>query len=951
MALRDVSRAPLIALAVFLLMAIPSFAEFYTDWLWFGEVGYRAVFLKSLTTRSAMGSVVFVLAGAFLAFNFFVALSAVPLRNIVVVTPEGPRTISLQPRRLRPVVWLISGLLALLLAGYASSGWSSYLAYTQAVPFGQADPVLGRDVSFYLFQWPFLSLAQRLLFAIALLTLVTTAVAYALAGNLGLRMDRGVFITESTRRHLSLLVGLFLVALAMGDWLEIPQRLFEPSGLFTGPSYTDVHARIPALRILAGVGLAGAVLAVIQAFSARQWPIALAVGGYMLASLGGTVYATTVQRFYVAPNEQVRETPFIQHNIAATRKAFGLDAVEERQLSGDATLTRADLDRNTDTIDNVPLWDHQPLLDTFSQIQEIRTYYDFVSVDNDRYTINGRYRQIMLSARELNSDSLPNRTWINEQLTFTHGYGLTLGPVNEVTPEGLPILFIKNLPPESTVDLTVTEPSIYFGELSNDHVFVRTNTKEFHYPSGDDNVFTEYGGTGGVDIGTLWRKLMFAIRFGSGKALLSDDLRPDSRVIYYRRISERVRKIAPFLTYDQDPYLAIADGRLFWIQDAYTTSSRYPYASAIASAANTSVSNNSINYIRNSIKVVIDAYNGTTRFYLVDPSDPIAQTYGRIFPGLLQPLDDMPAALRQRLRYPQDIFAVQAAMFATYHMQGAAVFYNKEDQWEIPSIDSGDRPVRMEPYYTIMKLPGERGAEFIQMLPFTPRQKDNLAAWMIARSDGEHYGKLAVFQFPKQKVVFGPRQVVARINQDQAIAPQITLWNQQGSQVIQGTLLVIPIEESLIYIRPLYLRASGGQIPELNRVIVAHQDRIVMAETLSKALDRLFPADGSTPPPTPPLDAASMAAMLRQTPAGGDAPGTTTPAGTGTQSSGTAPTPGTPTPAMTPEMRTLVQQADTYYRRAMDAQRAGDWAQYGEQIRNLGRALAELREAERRQQQ
>jgi len=948
MALRDVSRAPLIALAVFLLMAIPSFAEFYTDWLWFGEVGYRAVFLKSLTTRSAMGSVVFVLAGAFLAFNFFVALSAVPLRNIVVVTPEGPRTISLQPRRLRPVVWLISGLLALLLAGYASSGWSSYLAYTQAVPFGQADPVLGRDVSFYLFQWPFLSLAQRLLFAIALLTLVTTAVAYALAGNLGLRMDRGVFITESTRRHLSLLVGLFLVALAMGDWLEIPQRLFEPSGLFTGPSYTDVHARIPALRILAGVGLAGAVLAVIQAFSARQWPIALAVGGYMLASLGGTVYATTVQRFYVAPNEQVRETPFIQHNIAATRKAFGLDAVEERQLSGDATLTRADLDRNTDTIDNVPLWDHQPLLDTFSQIQEIRTYYDFVSVDNDRYTINGRYRQIMLSARELNSDSLPNRTWINEQLTFTHGYGLTLGPVNEVTPEGLPILFIKNLPPESTVDLTVTEPSIYFGELSNDHVFVRTNTKEFHYPSGDDNVFTEYGGTGGVDIGTLWRKLMFAIRFGSGKALLSDDLRPDSRVIYYRRISERVRKIAPFLTYDQDPYLAIADGRLFWIQDAYTTSSRYPYASAIASAANTSVSNNSINYIRNSIKVVIDAYNGTTRFYLVDPSDPIAQTYGRIFPGLLQPLDDMPAALRQRLRYPQDIFAVQAAMFATYHMQGAAVFYNKEDQWEIPSIDSGDRPVRMEPYYTIMKLPGERGAEFIQMLPFTPRQKDNLAAWMIARSDGEHYGKLAVFQFPKQKVVFGPRQVVARINQDQAIAPQITLWNQQGSQVIQGTLLVIPIEESLIYIRPLYLRASGGQIPELNRVIVAHQDRIVMAETLSKALDRLFPADGSTPPPTPPLDAASMAAMLRQTPAGGDAPGTTTPAGTGTQSSGTAPTPGTPTPAMTPEMRTLVQQADTYYRRAMDAQRAGDWAQYGEQIRNLGRALAELREAERR---
>jgi len=951
MALRDIPRAPLVALGVFLLMAIPSFAEFYTDWLWFGEVGYRPVFLKSLTARSAMGSVVFLVAGAFLAFNLFVALSAVPLRNIVVVTPEGPRTISLQPRRLRPVVWLVSGLLALMLAGYASSGWSSYLAYTQAVPFGQVDPVLGRDVSYYLFQWPFLSLAQGLLFALALLALLTTAAAYALAGNLGLRIGQGVFITERTRRHLSLLVALLLLALAMGDWLEIPQQLFETSGIIAGPSYTDVHARIPALRVLAAVGVIGALLAVVQAFSVRLWPITLAIGGYLVASLGGTVYATTVQRFYVSPNEQVRETPFIQHNIAATRAAFGLDDVEERQLSGDATLTRADLDRNTDTIDNVPLWDHQPLLDTFSQIQEIRTYYDFVSVDNDRYMINGRYRQIMLSARELNSESLPNRTWINEQLTFTHGYGLTLGPVNEVTPEGLPILFIKNLPPESTVDLTVKEPSIYFGELSNDHVFVRTNTKEFHYPSGEDNVFSEYTGSGGVAVGSFWRKLLFAIRFGSGKALLSDDLRSDSRVIYYRRISERVRKIAPFLTYDRDPYMAIADGRLYWIQDAYTTSNRYPYSSAVAGGTNSSITNNSVNYIRNSIKVVIDAYNGTTRFYLVDPADPIAQTYGRIFPGLLLPLDAMPASLRQRLRYPQDIFAVQASMFATYHMQGAAVFYNKEDQWEVPSIDIGEQPVRMEPYYTIMKLPGEKGAEFIQMLPFTPRQKDNLAAWMIARSDGANYGKLAVFQFPKQKVVFGPRQVVARINQDQAIAPQITLWNQQGSEVIQGTLLVIPIEESLIYIRPLYLRASGGQIPELNRVIVAQQDRIVMAETLTKALDLLFPADGSAPRPAPQMDAASMAAMMRPTADG--TPATPSPGAPGSPQQA-SPAPGTTGPGTagalaSPEMRTLVQRADSYYRRAMDAQRAGDWAQYGDQIRLLGQTLEELREAERRQ--
>ena len=954
MALRHIPRAPIIALGLFLLMAIPSFAEFYTDWLWFGEVGYRAVFLKSLTTRSGLGSTVFLLVGGFLAFNLFVALSAVPLRNIVVVTPEGPRTISLQPRRLRPVVWLVSGLTALLLAGYASSGWSSYLAFTQAVPFGQVDPVLGRDVSFYLFQWPFLSLVQRLFFLMALLSVIATAAAYALAGNLGLRMGRGVFITESTRRHLSILVGLLLLSLALGDWLSIPERLFQISGIITGPSYTDVHARIPALRILASVGVLGALLSLYQAFSVRLWPIAAALGAYVLVSLGGTAYAVVIQRFVVAPNEQARETPFIQHNIAATRAAFGLDAVEERSLSGDATLTRADLERNTATLENVPLWDHQPLLDTFSQIQEIRTYYDFVSVDNDRYTINGKYRQIMLSARELNSESLPNRTWINEQLTFTHGYGLTLGPVNEVTAEGLPILFIKNLPPESSVDLAIVEPSIYFGELSNDHVFVRTNTREFHYPSGEDNVFAEYKGEGGVSVGSFWRKLLFAIRFGSGKALLSEDLRPDSRVLYYRRISDRVRKIAPFLTYDQDPYLAIADGRLFWIQDAYTTSSRYPYSSAIANGTNSSITNAGTNYIRNAIKVVIDAYHGHVRFYLVDPNDPIAQTYARIFPGLLRPLAEMPASLRQRLRYPQDIFAVQASLFATYHMQNPAVFYNKEDQWEVPSIDIRDQPVRMEPYYTIMKLPGEKGAEFIQMLPFTPRQKDNLAAWMIARSDGDHYGKLTVFQFPKQKVVFGPRQVVARINQDQVIAPQITLWNQQGSEVIQGTLLVIPIEESLIYIRPLYLRASGGQIPELNRVIVAHRDRIVMAETLSAALERIFPKEGEAPPPRD--DAAELAAALL---AARPPAGATTPPGTPSAPPGS--TPGAlpaplppastrvpqPTLPSSPQMRSLVQQAEDHYRRAMDAQRAGDWAQYGEQIRRLGEILAQMRDLER----
>jgi uncharacterized membrane protein (UPF0182 family) len=488
----------------------------------------------------------------------------------------------------------------------------------------------------------------------------------------------------------------------------------------------------------------------------------------------------------------------------------------------------------------VRLWDHQPLLDTFGQLQEIRTYYDFVGVDNDRYKINGAARQVMLSPRELNSGSLPNRTWVNERLTFTHGYGLTLGPVNQVTQEGLPVLFVRNLPPETIPELPIKEPSLYFGELSNDYVIVKTATREFHYPRGEDNVFTQYEGSGGVPIGTLGRKLLFALHFRAPQIVLNSGIGAESRIMFRRQVRERVTTLAPFLNFDRDPYLVLADGRLFWIIDAYTTSNRYPYSTPVGNAG--------LNYMRNSVKVTVDAYNGTTAVYLSDAVDPIAATYARIFPGLFKPLAEMPAALREHVRYPEDIFAVQASVYATYHMTQPAAFYNREDQWEVPVIEDARDAAAMQPYYTIMRLPGEAEPEFIQMLPFTPRAKDNLSAWLAARSDGEHYGKLQVFQFPKQKVIFGPRQVVARINQDQTISPQVTLWNQQGSAVIWGTLMVIPVEESLIYVRPLYLRGSGGRIPELQRVIVVYQNQIVMEPTLDAALARLFGGSVQRPP-------------------------------------------------------------------------------------------------------
>ena len=890
------SRAPILfgILVLVLITVVPALIKFYTDWIWFAQVGYLEVFLRSITARLALGSIAFVLAFGVLAANFYLAQGALRRREFRIMGEAGPRIVSVDLTRIKAFLYLGAGVLAFLIALYASSQWETWLLWRHAVPFGSTDPILGNDTAFYIFQLPFYQFVQGLALVTVLLAAAGVAGAHGASGNLSFDAARGVVATRIVTRHLSVLGALVLLLLAVGTYLRIPELLTTDSGTVFGASYADVHARMPALRLLIAACLIGAALALFQVRLQRLWPAAGAAGLYLAVALGGAAYSAVIQRFVVAPNEQVRETPYIIHNIAMTRDAFGLDGVVERPLSGEARLTLDDLENNRATLDNVPLWNDQPLLDTFGQIQEIRTYYDFVSVDNDRYTIDGEYRQIMLSARELNSESLPSRSWINERLTFTHGYGLTLGPVNQVTPEGLPVLFIKDLPPKSAVGLEITQPAVYYGELSSDHVFVNTKTEEFDYPEGEDNKFTRYEGDGGVVLGGLFRRLMFAIRFRSTDTLFSPNLTPETRVMLYRRISERVRRIAPFLTYDPDPYLAISGGGLVWIQDAYTTSDSYPYSTPAA---------NDLNYIRNSVKVIINAYDGRTTFHLLDPDDPIAATLDRVFPGLFTPLGEMADDLRTRLRYPPGIFGIQAAMFSTFHMTNPAVFYNREDQWDIPSIDDGLESRRMEPYYTIMKLPGESGAEYIQMLPFTPRQKENLAAWMVARSDGENYGQLAAFQFPKQTVVFGPNQIAARINQDQDIAPQITLWNQQGSEVIQGNLLVIPIEESLIYIRPLYLRAAGGRIPEMKRVLVAYRNQIVMEESLDQALERMFPSNGR----------ALVAAPEEFRPDLGTAEGTD-----------------------------LAGEAQLHYQRAIRAQREGDWARYGEEFERLGQILERL---------
>jgi len=905
-------RLTLALAALLVFVVLPQTVAFLLEWLWFGAIGYRSVYLTGLRAQASLGTFVVAAAFAVLFGNLWVAISSIASPYIVLAGRSGGSTVQpaiIQREHLFRITGLACLAVSVLMGLVAGSEWLSWLQFWHHVPFGIVDPILGHDIGFYIFRLPMLEFGEQLLMTLLIFSFIGSAVAYVLAGTLNYSRRGGVSVASKARVHLSLLAAAFFLALAYHAYLDIPHLLTTLGGAGTvhGASYTDVMARLPALRVLVAASFVAAALAAYNAFSRALWPLPAALALYLITAFAGGIYAAAVQRFVVSANEQAAETPYMLHNIEGTRRAFNLGAVQPRELSGDAELTRADIDANADTIKNVRLWDHQPLLDTFGQIQELRTYYDFVSVDNDRYTINGELRQVMLSVRELNSASLPNRTWINEHLTFTHGLGLTLGPVNEVTQEGLPVLFVKDIPPASTVpnDITITEPSIYFGEESNDYVIVDTKAHEFHYSREEDTVETRYTGADGVPISSFWRKLLFSVGFQSMQILFSNDITPESRVLYHRNLADRVTTIANFLRYDDDSYMVVSGGRLFWIRDAYTVTDQYPYSTPAA---------NGINYIRNSVKVVVDAYNGTTDYYLADPTDPLAQTLANIFPGFLKPLSSMPADLRKHLRYPETIFAIQTAMYATYHMTNVAAFYKKEDQWEIPAIDVDGGPQTMQPYYTVMRIPGEARAEFIQMLPFTPRRKDNLSAWMVARSDPDHYGQLEVFQFPKQKVVFGPRQIVARINQDQEISPQITLWNQQGSQVIQGTLLVIPIKESLLYVRPLYLKASDGKIPELKRVIVAYQNQIVMADTLDAAVGRIF--GGGPKKERESLSGSSSAASPQN-----DSRSLNQPA---------------PPPAT---QQALAAQAREHYQRAMQAQRDGNWALYGEEIRLLGESL------------
>jgi uncharacterized membrane protein (UPF0182 family) len=779
-----------IAVAVALLFLLPASIGLLTDWWWFREIGYRIVFTRVLLTRVLLFFAAGGLTAGILYLNLRIAQRGLVANPILLQLAESEPRLNLTAGLRRSSLPVALGLG--LLAGLAATGaWDVVLLALHRRPFGIADPVFARDIGFYVFTLPALSAALGLLATLATLSLAMVIGVYAVRGDL-VPVRGQVRVEPSAGLHIAVVLASLFLLVAMRLWLvDAPSLLYSTTGPLIGASYTDLHARLPALRISALVAGLGAIGVLIGAVRGRlgQSVIWAVVAYAVVGVVGRGLVPLAMQNFLVAPTELTRETPYLKNHIIATRQAWGLDSVQVRELRGEAGLTMASIRANGPTIENVRLWDRDPLLMTFGQLQEIRTYYDFVSVDDDRYTIDGRYRQVLLSPRELNPASLPTRTFINEHLTFTHGMGLTLGPVNEVTPEGLPVLFVKDLPPVTTVSLKVTRPQIYYGELTDGYVFVGTRQREFDHPAGEANVYAAYSGKGGVRVGNLLRRAVLAAQFGSDKILFSQDITDQSRILYYRNIVDRARKALPFLRFDRDPYLVLADdGTLKWILDAYTSSTGYPYAQRLSDGTS---------YMRNSVKLVIDAYDGSLTAYVSAPSDPLIQSWSRIFPGIFVPLDSMPAGLKAHIRYPDEIYRIQASLYAIYHMDAPEDFYHREDQWNIPAVDERNASV---PFmrHLVMRLPEETKAEYIYMVPFTPRGKDNLAAWMVARNDGAEYGQLTVYRLSRQRLVFGPRQIQNRINQNTEIARQISLWDQRGSQVIRGDLLVIPIEESLL---------------------------------------------------------------------------------------------------------------------------------------------------------
>ena len=918
-------------------------ATVYTNWMWFQSLNLESVYWRTMRARLFAGAFFGLVAALLIAPNLLLA-RRFTRRLLNAGSPWGPEGSPLETLLRSRIAYLVAGaVLVLLMARIGSGQWLLWLRFFHDQPFGLADPIFARDIGFYVFELPFLRFLSGYLIGCVILSFVAVCVVYVSGG--GIRFQEKISALPRPAAHLSVLAGLFLVVIAWIYRLKIHGLLYSDDWVAFGAGYVDANVQVWIYRLLVLMYLAAGAVLIARAWSWRgRRPLLVAVALVVAAILLGILPSALVQSFVVEPNELAREAPYIRHNLDATRRAYGLHRIEEQTFAGSDQLTAADIRANPLTIRNVRIWDERPLVQTFQQVQEIRPYYLFPGVDVDRYTVDGVYRQVMLSAREMASDRLPPqaRSWVNERLQYTHGYGIAMSPVNHVTPDGLPDLMVRDIPPVSAPGLEIDRPEIYYGELTRSYVVTNTGTREFDYPSGSENVFSTYAGKGGVRIGGLFGRLAFALRFKDLNLLLSAYVTSESRVMFRRQVTARVRAVAPFLHYDTDPYMVISEGRLFWVVDAYTTTEMYPYSSRGGRSP--------INYIRNSAKVVIDAYNGSVAFYRVDGEDPLIAAYSEIFPDLFQPLEAMPPDLRRHLRYPRDMFKYQAMIYRSYHMQDVRVFYNQEDLWAIPNEIYRDRPQLMEPYYIVVKLPGEEREEFMLMVPFTPARKDNMIGWLAARCDADNYGDLLVYRLPKDRMIFGPMQLEARIDQQPEISSQLTLWGQKGSEVIRGNMLAIPIEQSFLYVEPVYLQATqqpqssrlpepgapgmgppqaprrpsyrSTAIPELKQVIVAYGGRVIMRGTFEEALAEIF---GMVEGPE------AVEAEAEAAPAGGVL------------------AEGVPDAASLRTAARMVSEAEARYRGAQTALREWDWTRAGEELEALEDKLNELRRELERQ--
>ncbi len=888
------------ALAVLLLFSAAS--RLYVDWLWFNSLGYAAVFKISLLNKWGLGIAVFLFAFVFLYVNL--ALTGRYLDQQIKPTNDDGREIIYDDRPGWDNVWrstntnlayaFLAFLISLPLGMYGAEKWITVQQYINRVAFNLRDPIFNRDIGFYVFDLQLYQVVYNILMPVLIAAAIAVGLVYLLMASFKL-ISFNLRELNWPKAHLIVLLSLVFLCKSWGYKLASYGILYSSNGVVHGAGYTDVHARLLAYKVLVVLTIVIAIILLLNLIIKRMNWVLLSLGIWVGAVVVlGSAYPAIVQKLSVEPNEFNREKPYIENNIKYTRAAYNLDKVESKPYQVTYDLTWEDLQANEATIENIRLWDWQPLKTTYQAIQEIRPYYRFHDIDIDRYIINGHYRQVMLAPRELSQENTP-QTWINRKLEYTHGYGLAMSPVNEVAQEGLPVLFLKDIPPRSSVDLKVERPEIYFGEEKSSYVIVNTETPEFDYPMGSKNARCFYQADSGIKMGSLAKRLVFAWVLGDYRILISSQIKPESQLLIYRNIKERVTKIAPFLEYDQDPYIVLNDdGKLYWMIDAYTTSEHYPYSEPY---------NGNKNYIRNSVKVVIDAYSGETSFYIADSEDPIIRSIAPIFPNFLQPLDNMPSGLRSHIRYPEDMFLIQAKMYSLYHMTDPSVFYQKEDKWNIPQEIVGNKVEQIQPYYIIMQLPDEDHPEYILMIPFTPNTKQNMIGWLCARSDGENYGKLKVYDFSKQELIYGPMQIESRIDQNSEISEQMTLWSQKGSAVYRGNLIVIPIKSSMLYVEPVYLQAEQSEIPELRRVIVVYGDNVVMEPTLEEALMQIFGQRREVKPPA------------------GEKPDTA------------------PGPTEEDTLADLARQAKSYYDKAQDALKSGNWGAYGENIEKVGKII------------